>query len=183
MTSHAYITINLFNLCQHFFLPFYTYFLKCWHRLNEPYMVRCGYNFHNKYVNIVNVLSNLFVWQGYRFCLFLQFILCGRDIDFVSFYNLIYFVWEGYQFCLFLQFWYWILEFFGSVVFLIFHFIQYMYNKYVNVFYSQFCSLSLKCILRSRVDWLWYSYISNVVDSINKGVGGRGLGVVAVIVW
>ena len=88
MTSHAYITINLFNLCQHFFLPFYTYFLKCWHRLNEPYMVRCGYIFHNKYVNIVNVLSNLFVWEGYRFCLFLQFILCGRDIDFVSFYNL-----------------------------------------------------------------------------------------------
>ena len=104
MTSHAYITINLFNLCQHFFLPFYTYFSKCWHRLNEPYMVRCGYIFHNKYVNIVNVLSNLFVWEGYRFCLFLQFILCGRDIDFVSFYNLIYFVWEGYRFCLFLQF-------------------------------------------------------------------------------
>jgi hypothetical protein len=144
MTSHAYITINLFNLCQHFFLPFYTYFLKCWHRLNEPYMVRCGYIFHNKYVNIVNVLSNLFVWEGYRFCLFLQF-------------------------------WYWILEFFGNVVFFIFHFIHYMYNKYVNVFYSQFCSLSLKCILRSRVDWLWYSYISNVVDSINKGVwGGEG---------
>jgi GTP cyclohydrolase I len=23
MTSHVYITINLFNLCQHFFLPFY----------------------------------------------------------------------------------------------------------------------------------------------------------------
>jgi hypothetical protein len=36
MTSHVYIAINLFNLCQHFFLPFYTYFSKCWHRLNEP---------------------------------------------------------------------------------------------------------------------------------------------------
>ena len=35
-TSHVYITINLFNLCQHFFLPFYTYFSKCWHMLNEP---------------------------------------------------------------------------------------------------------------------------------------------------
>jgi hypothetical protein len=34
--SHVYITINLFNLCQQFFLPFYIYFLKCWHRLNEP---------------------------------------------------------------------------------------------------------------------------------------------------
>jgi hypothetical protein len=38
MTSHLYITINLFNLCQHFFLPFYTYFSKCWHRMNEPYL-------------------------------------------------------------------------------------------------------------------------------------------------
>ena len=36
MTSHVYITINLFNLCQHFFLPFDTYFSKCWHSLNEP---------------------------------------------------------------------------------------------------------------------------------------------------
>ena len=36
MTSHVYITINLFNLCQQSFLPFYIYFLKCWHRLNEP---------------------------------------------------------------------------------------------------------------------------------------------------
>jgi len=25
--SHVYITINLFNLCQHFFLLFYTHFL------------------------------------------------------------------------------------------------------------------------------------------------------------
>jgi hypothetical protein len=24
MTSHVYITINLFNLCQHFFLPLYS---------------------------------------------------------------------------------------------------------------------------------------------------------------
>ena len=30
MTSHVYITINLFNLCQQSFLPFYIYFLKCW---------------------------------------------------------------------------------------------------------------------------------------------------------
>ena len=37
MTSHVYITINLFNLCQQSFLPFYIYFLKCWHRLNEPF--------------------------------------------------------------------------------------------------------------------------------------------------
>ena len=36
MSSHVYITINLFNLCQQSFLPFYIYFLKCWHRLNEP---------------------------------------------------------------------------------------------------------------------------------------------------
>ena len=36
MTSHVYITINLFNLCQQSFLPFYIYFLKCWHSLNEP---------------------------------------------------------------------------------------------------------------------------------------------------
>ena len=36
MTSHVYITINLFNLCQQSFLPFYIYFFKCWHRLNEP---------------------------------------------------------------------------------------------------------------------------------------------------
>ena len=35
MTSHVYITINLFNLCQQSFLPFYIYFLKCWRRLNE----------------------------------------------------------------------------------------------------------------------------------------------------
>jgi hypothetical protein len=33
---HVCITINLFNLCQHFFFPFNTYFSKCWHRLNEP---------------------------------------------------------------------------------------------------------------------------------------------------
>ena len=36
MTSHVYITINLFNLCQQSFLPFYICFFKCWHRLNEP---------------------------------------------------------------------------------------------------------------------------------------------------
>jgi hypothetical protein len=36
MTIHVYITINLFNLCQQSFLPFYIYFFKCWHRLNEP---------------------------------------------------------------------------------------------------------------------------------------------------
>jgi hypothetical protein len=36
MTSHAYITINLFNLCQHFFLPFHTCFSNFWRRLNEP---------------------------------------------------------------------------------------------------------------------------------------------------
>jgi hypothetical protein len=32
----TYIPINVFNLCQQSFLPFYIYFLKCWHRLNEP---------------------------------------------------------------------------------------------------------------------------------------------------
>jgi hypothetical protein len=36
MTGHVYITIDLFNLCQQSFLPFYIYFFKCWHRLNEP---------------------------------------------------------------------------------------------------------------------------------------------------
>ena len=36
MTSHVYITINLFNLCQQSYLPFNIYFFKCWHRLNEP---------------------------------------------------------------------------------------------------------------------------------------------------
>jgi hypothetical protein len=39
MTSHVYITINLFNLCQQSFFTFfsfYIYFLKCWHRLNKP---------------------------------------------------------------------------------------------------------------------------------------------------
>ena len=36
MTSHVYITINLFNRCQQSFLPLYIYFFKCWHRLNEP---------------------------------------------------------------------------------------------------------------------------------------------------
>jgi hypothetical protein len=36
IASHVYITINLFNLCQQSFLPFYTYFFKCWHRVNEP---------------------------------------------------------------------------------------------------------------------------------------------------
>ena len=35
MTSHVYITINLFNLCQQSFFPFYMYLFKCWHRLNE----------------------------------------------------------------------------------------------------------------------------------------------------
>ena len=40
MTSHVYITINLFNLCQQSFLLFYIYFLKCWHRLNEPFRYR-----------------------------------------------------------------------------------------------------------------------------------------------
>jgi hypothetical protein len=39
--SCLYITIKLFNLCQHLFLPFYTYFSKCWHRLNEPIFMRC----------------------------------------------------------------------------------------------------------------------------------------------
>ena len=29
------VTINLFNLCQQSFLPFYIYYFKCWHRLNE----------------------------------------------------------------------------------------------------------------------------------------------------
>jgi len=43
MTSHVYITINLFNLCQQSFLPFYIYFLKCWHRLNEPRKVSHKY--------------------------------------------------------------------------------------------------------------------------------------------
>jgi hypothetical protein len=36
MTSHVYIEINLLNICQQSFLPFYIYFLKCWHRLNDP---------------------------------------------------------------------------------------------------------------------------------------------------
>ena len=43
MTSHVYITINLFSLCQHFFLPFYTYFSKYWHRLNET-IFRCPWS-------------------------------------------------------------------------------------------------------------------------------------------
>ena len=38
MTSHIYITINLFNLCQQSFFPFYIYFFKCWHRLNETFL-------------------------------------------------------------------------------------------------------------------------------------------------
>ena len=29
------VTIKLFNLCQQSFLPFYIYYFKCWHRLNE----------------------------------------------------------------------------------------------------------------------------------------------------
>jgi hypothetical protein len=39
LIKHVYITINLFNLCQQSFLPFYIYFLKCWHRLNEPLLL------------------------------------------------------------------------------------------------------------------------------------------------
>jgi hypothetical protein len=35
-TSHVYILINLFDLCQHFFLHRYIHFFKCWHMLNEP---------------------------------------------------------------------------------------------------------------------------------------------------
>jgi hypothetical protein len=34
-TSHVYILINLFDLCQHFFLHCYIYFVKCWHMLND----------------------------------------------------------------------------------------------------------------------------------------------------
>ena len=41
MTSHVYITINLFNLWQQSFLPFYIYFLKCccigWMNHKWPY--------------------------------------------------------------------------------------------------------------------------------------------------
>ena len=29
----CYRTINLYSICQHFFLPVYAYFTKCWHRL------------------------------------------------------------------------------------------------------------------------------------------------------
>jgi hypothetical protein len=40
MTSHVYITINLFNLCQHFFLPFIPIFqnvgIGCWGESMPP---------------------------------------------------------------------------------------------------------------------------------------------------
>jgi hypothetical protein len=32
--QHRYRTINLYSICQHFFLPVYAYFSNCWHRLN-----------------------------------------------------------------------------------------------------------------------------------------------------
>jgi hypothetical protein len=38
-TSHVYILINLFDLCQHFFLHCYIHFFKCWHMLNEPFIL------------------------------------------------------------------------------------------------------------------------------------------------
>ena len=34
-TSHVYILINLFDLCQHLFLHWYIHFLKCSHMLND----------------------------------------------------------------------------------------------------------------------------------------------------
>jgi hypothetical protein len=34
-TSHVYILINLFDLCQHFFSHCYIHFFKCWHMLND----------------------------------------------------------------------------------------------------------------------------------------------------
>ena len=35
-TSHVYILINL---CQHFFLHCYIHLIKCWHMLNEPFIL------------------------------------------------------------------------------------------------------------------------------------------------
>ena len=75
----VYITINLFNLCQHFFLPFYTYFSKCWHRLNEPPVLLCEWNITHSFgrKNIFVIYSAVVAHLDIDFCtmLFNKFIL------------------------------------------------------------------------------------------------------------
>ena len=96
MTSHVYITINLFNLCQHFFLPFYIYFSKCWHRLNEPYVCYA-------YLLITKLLKILIFAHGehkkknnknvFNFILYShsQLVAGARDPDMIATLSLSYF--------------------------------------------------------------------------------------------
>jgi hypothetical protein len=60
MTSHVYIAINLFNLCQQSFLPFHIYFFKCWHRLNEPTILHYIYIYLMKEGKILSTLGYFF---------------------------------------------------------------------------------------------------------------------------
>ena len=60
MTSHVYIAINLFNLCQQSFLPFHIYSFKCWHRLNEPTILHYIYIYLMKEGKILSTLGYFF---------------------------------------------------------------------------------------------------------------------------
>ena len=61
--------INLFSLCQHFSLPFYTYFFfKCWNRLNEPiyYLIYLIHGFFSKKIFWFPMLLKKIFWFWWR---------------------------------------------------------------------------------------------------------------------